>query len=226
MSHKATNWAIEQRGLKPATKLVLWHLCDRHHPDNGCFPSQETLAHDCEMSRSSVNDHLRMLEGRGLIRRIQRTDRKNRRQISTLYLFAFDFPDGDARPDAGTPDPEPSGGGETGGETGEKPEKPCPEFGHGPVSEKPRKPCPKNSQSRVRNSDTNPVREPLKNQRARSDGDGLSEIAAFWVEQIKAGRTAGSDTIKPAVAEEIRASGLLDDQQLKSAGIDPRKRAG
>jgi hypothetical protein len=29
MSHEATNWAIKQRGLKPTTKIVLWHLCDR-----------------------------------------------------------------------------------------------------------------------------------------------------------------------------------------------------
>ena len=29
MSHKATVWAIQQRGLKPATKIVLWFLCDR-----------------------------------------------------------------------------------------------------------------------------------------------------------------------------------------------------
>ena len=46
MSHAATNWAIQQRGLKPATKIVLWHLCDRFNPDFGCFPTQERLAHD------------------------------------------------------------------------------------------------------------------------------------------------------------------------------------
>jgi hypothetical protein len=40
MSHAATNWAIQQRGLKPTTKIVLWHLCDRHNPDFGCFPTQ------------------------------------------------------------------------------------------------------------------------------------------------------------------------------------------
>jgi hypothetical protein len=39
MSHEATNWAIQQRGLKPTTTIVLWHLCDRHNPDFGCFPS-------------------------------------------------------------------------------------------------------------------------------------------------------------------------------------------
>jgi len=43
MSHKATVWAIQQRGLKPATKIVLWFLCDRHNPDFGCFPTQARL---------------------------------------------------------------------------------------------------------------------------------------------------------------------------------------
>ena len=62
MSHAATNWAIQQRGLKPATKIVLWHLCDRHNPDFGCFPTQVRLAEDAEMSISSLNDHLKKLE--------------------------------------------------------------------------------------------------------------------------------------------------------------------
>lgn len=69
MSHKATNWAIQQRGLKPATKLVLFYLADRHNPDHGCFPSHETLATDCEMSERSVSTHLDKLEDAGLILR-------------------------------------------------------------------------------------------------------------------------------------------------------------
>ncbi len=134
MSHDATSWALKQRGFKPATKLVLWHLCDRYHPDHGCFPSQETLANDCEMSRSALNDHLAVLEQAGLILREQRRDRHSRKQISTYYRFAFqaDFP--------------------------------CPKSGHGQgeaVSEKQPEPCPENDETRVRNSDTNLVREPV-----------------------------------------------------------------
>ena len=68
MSHRATNWAIQQRGLSPVTKLVLWHLCDRHNPDYGCFPSQDQLAADVEISRASLNVHLEKLEAAGLIR--------------------------------------------------------------------------------------------------------------------------------------------------------------
>jgi DNA-binding transcriptional ArsR family regulator len=89
MSHKATNWAINQRGLAPAAKIVLWHLCDRHNPDFGCFPSQDRLAHDCEMSRASVNRHLGELEEKGLIARQVRRDEANR-QLPTMYKFAFE----------------------------------------------------------------------------------------------------------------------------------------
>ena len=74
MSHEATNWAIKQRGLKPTTKIVLWHLCDRFNPDYGCFPSQDRLAHDCEISRSTLNDHIGQLEAASLFRRVPRID--------------------------------------------------------------------------------------------------------------------------------------------------------
>lgn len=90
MSYDATNWAIKQKGLKPATKLVLWYLCDRHNPDFGCFPRQDRLAADAELSVSSLNDHLRTLEERGLIRRIKRSDPKTKQQLSTLYILGFE----------------------------------------------------------------------------------------------------------------------------------------
>ena len=90
MSHKATNWAIQQRGLMPATKLVLWYLCDRHNPDFGCFPSQHQLAADAEISRASLNTHLEKLETAGLIRRQRRVDEVTRKQKSTRYVLGFE----------------------------------------------------------------------------------------------------------------------------------------
>lgn len=137
MSHAATNWAIAQRGLKPATKIVLWHLADCHNPSNGCFPSQDYLSDRCEMSRSSLNEHLATLESLGLIRREQRRDTRTRKQENTRYHLAFEDDFG----------PNPS-----------------PKSGHGssePVSGNPQKPCPENGESRVQNPDTNPVREPV-----------------------------------------------------------------
>lgn len=90
MSHRATNWAFQQRGLKPATRVVLLYLADRHNPDYGCFPSQDQLAADCEISRRSVNVHLDELERIGLIRRERRVNPETRKQMSTRYILGFE----------------------------------------------------------------------------------------------------------------------------------------
>ena len=172
MSHDATNWAIQQRGLKPTTKIVLWHLCDRFNPDYGCFPSQNRLAYDSEISRSTLNDHIGQLEAAGLLRRVPRIDPATKRQLPTRYILGFEpgFTPVDVVPcpeighgamvpreiadDAGTYS------------IGAPPEAdPCPDFGHGfdpeAVSGFCAKPCPEKAESRVRNPDTNLVREPL-----------------------------------------------------------------
>jgi len=91
MSHDATNWAIKQRGLKPAAKVVLWHLCDRYHPDNGCFPSKETLANDCEMSVRSVYDQIAILEGLGLLKVVSQTFQSaSGKYSSNSYILGCD----------------------------------------------------------------------------------------------------------------------------------------
>jgi hypothetical protein len=116
MSHEATNWAIQQRGLKPTTKIVLWHLCDRFNPDYGCFPSQDRLAHDCEISRSTLNDHLGQLEAVGLLRRMPRLDPVTKRQLPTRYILGFEP---GFTPVAGSPCPESGHGEPTDAETAE-----------------------------------------------------------------------------------------------------------
>ena len=90
MSHEATNWAFQQKGLKPATKIVLIFLADRHNPDYGCFPSQQLLAQDCEMSRATLNRHLDILEDAGLIVREQRRSDATGQQQSTRYILGFE----------------------------------------------------------------------------------------------------------------------------------------
>lgn len=172
MSHEATNWAIKQRGLKPTTKIVLWHLCDRFNPDYGCFPSQDRLAHDCEISRSTLNDHLGQLEAVGLLRRVPRLDPVTKRQLPTRYILGFEP---GFTPVAVVPCPEIGHRDDDGAERlddadgydgdGSANTQPCPDFGHGDLPEAvsgfPVDPCPENAESRVRNPDTNPVREPL-----------------------------------------------------------------
>ena len=90
MSHAATNWAIQQRGLKPATKIVLWFLCDRHNPDFGCFPTQARLAEDGEMSISALNEHLATLENLRLIHRIRTKNLHTHRRQPTRYILGFE----------------------------------------------------------------------------------------------------------------------------------------
>lgn len=70
MSGQALVWAANVRGLKPATKIVLIQLSDRHNKDSGlCNPSIKTLAEDCEMDRTTVMRHIEVLVSLGLISR-------------------------------------------------------------------------------------------------------------------------------------------------------------
>ena len=199
MSHEATNWAIKQRGLKPTTKIVLWHLCDRFNPDYGCFPSQVRLAHDCEISRSTLNEHIGQLEAGGLLRRVQRIDPVTKRQLPTRYILAFEpgFTPADV-----VPCPETGHGfspldhnAETATEIDPDDSvsvRPCPDSGHGidakPVSGFCPDPCPENAQSRVRNPDTNLVREPLsKPVKEEEDAQARdSDFDRFFAELILA----------------------------------------
>jgi hypothetical protein len=181
MSHAATNWAIQQRGLKPTTKIVLWHLCDRFNPDYGCFPTQDRLAHDCEISRATLNRHLDALERSGLIRRLPSIDPRTGRQRPTRYLLGFepgftpggpgdpdpdpDLPFDPETPDLPCPDLRPGADAENPrndkGLAGNPSAGPCLDLRHGSVYQSGADPCLKNGDIRVSNRDTNPVREPL-----------------------------------------------------------------
>ncbi|MBW6494052.1 MAG: helix-turn-helix domain-containing protein [Burkholderiaceae bacterium] len=207
MSHKATVWALDQRSIKGTTKIVLWHLCDRYNPEHGCFPSQELLAYDCQVSRSGLNNHLSRLEKCGLMRRERRIDPITKRQMSTRYILGFEegFTPVPSAAAAGNPaeiasseeKPCPNIGH---GQLGEEPfannalgcatvEKPCPDFAHGAVSRKQADPCPENEQSRVQNLDTNLVREPLREPVKEEEEDAAArdaDFSRFFVELLSA----------------------------------------
>lgn len=216
MSHEATSWAVKQRGLKPAAKIVLWHLADRHHPDYGCFPSQARLAEDAEMSRSTLNVHLAELEAAGLIRRVRAIDERTKRQKSTRYILAFESTD-----PQGVAQPCPDFGH---GTEAEQAEKPCPVSGHGAVSDFGAEPCPENGKSRVRISDTNLVSEPLREPVTRDAREGgvLDRFSEFWAtypqpEGESAARRAWKRVATPENAEAIIAAARAyqDDDRVK-----------
>jgi hypothetical protein len=153
MSHKATVWAIQQRGLKPATKIVLWFLCDRHNPDFGCFPTQVRLADDAEMSVSALNEHLSKLEDLRLIHRVRSYDPRTHKRKATRYILGFE--------DGFPPEPTPETGDGFAGTEEEQDANPTPDSGHGAISGFPAKPSPDFAQSHLRNPEINLVREPL-----------------------------------------------------------------
>ena len=169
MSHKATVWALDQRSIKGTTKIVLWHLCDRYNPEHGCFPSQELLAYDCQVSRSGLNNHLGHLERCGLMRRERRIDPITKRQMSTRYILGFE--------DGFTPTPA-AAAAESPADFAATAEKPCPDFAHGAVSRNQAYPCPENDPSRVQNLDTNLVREPLR-EPVKEEEDAAARDAEF-----------------------------------------------
>lgn len=170
MSHHATNWAIQQRGLKPVSKIVLWHLADCHNPAQGCFPSLDYLAHHAEIGLTTVKEHLNALELAGLIKRVRMKDEKTRKQLPTRYVLAFEAhfeaTESNDAPGARTPENPDT-------DEASRGRKPAPETGAG----NDQKPGPDSGESRGRIPAPNLVREPVKEpSRARDDAapDGAS----------------------------------------------------
>ena len=69
MSWKATAWAKDTRGHRcAAQKLILMVLADYHNTEIGyAYPSQKTLAADCEMTTRSIIRHIKALHDDGFI---------------------------------------------------------------------------------------------------------------------------------------------------------------
>ncbi|WP_277022220.1 helix-turn-helix domain-containing protein [Paracoccus hibiscisoli] len=237
MSHQATKWALRQRGLKPAAKIVLFYLCDHHNDENGCFPSQELLATECEMSRSTLNLQLAKLEEMGLLRRHSSIDERTKRQRPTQYILLMDGPPKGSRNDESRV---------------RKSDNAVSENGTRSVSEKQAEPCPKNDESRVRKSDTNPVREPLNEPKscasARDAGPEEGRVLKMRLALIEAMgltgaemNTSGTFIVQKMAPADLELSldvwsreGLTDDQivaavrakvqgeKLKDPGFIPR----
>ena len=82
------SWAASLTGLRPTTKLVLMMLADYRNFDTGqCNPSQESLALRSGISKSSVSNHLRSLEHKGLIKRVAQFAKKTRARLPSQYNF-------------------------------------------------------------------------------------------------------------------------------------------
>lgn len=68
---------LRHSDLKLAEKEVLRNLLDRMGRGNICFPSQATIAWDCNLSRGHVNESLKGLCARGFITKLPRQRRQS-----------------------------------------------------------------------------------------------------------------------------------------------------
>ena len=93
MSHKATNWlaSLTPTEMTHGEFRVLFHLCDCHNPSQGCFPSQTYLRDHTGLSNGGLNKALGNLEVKGLIKREQRNNPKNRQRLPSLYILGFEM---------------------------------------------------------------------------------------------------------------------------------------
>lgn len=159
MSHKAVNWALEQRHLKPGPWIVLIQLGDRHNKDTlQVSPCQNTICEDCNMSRATVNRHLDDLEGLGLVRRVQRQHPVSKKKLNTHYILGLDFKNPPHVEYAVSQNETRKAKGENENIDGNHVSNRDTET----MSQKPQKPCLKKGRNHVSNRDINQVNKPVR----------------------------------------------------------------
>ena len=78
---------MQQKGLKPAAKIVLYWIADHHNSETGaCFPSLAKLADECEMDRSTIIRHVDSLCSMGFIEKVERKRGNGSRTSNGYHL--------------------------------------------------------------------------------------------------------------------------------------------
>ncbi|MAQ82233.1 MAG: hypothetical protein CMH12_03260 [Maritimibacter sp.] len=213
MSHKANRWLadLDPASLSNSEFRILFHLCDCHNPSAGCYPSQEYLLRATGVSNGTLNNALKAMEGRGLVRRERRFDGRTKKQLSTLYVLGFELSDPE--------EPSP----ETGyGPTPDIGDGPTPKTGDGADSKKTAIPSPKNGRSRLQPTGDEPVKNQKGTRRALPPGGKTLEGAAhFWAAKIADPEAyVPPSAVSLALAEFMLREGLVGREALRQRGID------
>ncbi len=191
-------------------------LADRHNKDTlRVDPEQALLAHDCNMSRSTINRHLEQLESTGFLVRVPRVNPKTQKQMPTFYVLAIDF----AKPphiefavsDYETRIAEVQSGNIQGSRV--------PDSDTGAVSQKSQIPCVKNGDSRVSKSDTNLVKEPVKEPCAAETAPQAIDLPDGFLKKFfdVYPRVGDREKTKAALEQAICQEGVSCDAILSGA---------
>lgn len=89
MSIQAVAWAIKVKVGSPTKKAVLIVLCNYADQDGYCWPSQETIASDTELTDRSIRTALAALEEEGFIERSARPRRPDSTRQSDMIRIVF-----------------------------------------------------------------------------------------------------------------------------------------
>lgn len=94
MSVPAMIWAWKVRDIRPAEKLVLLHLADRHNEARGyAWPEYEDFVERTGLSLRSVQRHVVALEAKGLLSREPNLSKWGRKVGNRYYLdFGYGTP--------------------------------------------------------------------------------------------------------------------------------------
>lgn len=93
MSFQAMAWAIKQKAGNATGKAVLLMLANYADEDGICFPSQNTLANECECSTRAISNWLKRFEDAGLIARETRYGQLGYRTSDVIRLSIKSLPE-------------------------------------------------------------------------------------------------------------------------------------
>jgi len=101
MSFKLMAQALSVKTGSCITKMVLLKLCDNANDKGECWPSQETIAEHCEVSRETVNRHIKKLIEKGIVKAENRS--KDGIKTTCRYTIFLDVTESHNRCDAESP---------------------------------------------------------------------------------------------------------------------------
>lgn len=96
MSWQASAWALKTRVGDPTLKILLLAIANYADPDGVCWPKNDTLAFDSEVSKRTIQRGIEKLAALGLIRAVPQFDKSGRQIHSKIHLLMTEKGEGDS----------------------------------------------------------------------------------------------------------------------------------
>ena len=107
MSFKLVAKAFDIKVGNPLRKMVLIKLADQANDDGECWPSYESIAKSCEISRRSVINHIKWLSENGFLRIEKRYNHNAKKNYTNVYHLTLVSGANDSLPPSAGAAPKP-----------------------------------------------------------------------------------------------------------------------